>query len=212
LEETLLPRTCLRNLSIALLACTVCAAQVRTVALTFDDLPAVRAADPADAGRINRAILDSLEKHHVPATAFVIEERVQSIGTIGKKILKSWLDHGHELGNHTFSHQNFTTLTLEQFKQEVVLGEASIRPLLAARGEPLRHFRFPYNHSGDTPEKHQAAAAFLSKRNYTIATCTIENVDYEFARSYDEILAAADRDSAKRLRAEYLTFTSAEID
>src|SRR2546430_8629438 len=57
-----------------------CFGQRHTVALTFDDLPAAETKDAVEAGLINRAILDGLERHHAPATAFVIEKRVQEIG------------------------------------------------------------------------------------------------------------------------------------
>ncbi|MCX6625283.1 MAG: polysaccharide deacetylase family protein, partial [Acidobacteria bacterium] len=123
----------------------------------------------------------------------------------GRAILREWLNHGHALGNHTASHADFNDLTLEQFQDEVIRGEASLE-------KPPRHFRFPYNHTGATMEKHEAAAQFLARRGYLMAPCTIDTSDYLFALPYDLMLARHDQESASRLRAAYLAHTKAEID
>src|SRR5262249_55670999 len=79
-------------------------------------------------------------------------------------------------------------------------------------GKQPRYFRFPMNHGGDTAAKHEEVAAFLSQRGYTVATCTIDNTDYLFNRAYLLMLSRKDNTSAERLRAEYLAYTSSEID
>ncbi len=56
-------------------------AQPRTVALTFDDLPAVGMKTAEEARSINLAILKALARHHAPAIGFVIESKLQEIGT-----------------------------------------------------------------------------------------------------------------------------------
>jgi hypothetical protein len=68
------------------------------------------------------------------------------------------------------------------------------------------------NHTGDTKVKHDAIAAFLSRRVYRLAACTIDNSDYLFNRAYVRILANNDDVAARKLRLEYLAYTSAEID
>ena len=188
-------------------------AQPRTVALTFDDLPIAGEGDAAEAARISHAILAALARHHAPGVAFVNERGVEKIGlTPGRAVLREWVDQGQDLGNHTYSHPDFNAITVEQFRSEVIRGEASIAPLLSERGRRLRYLRFPYNHTGDTPGKHDAAAAFLARRGYTVAVCTIDNMDYEFARAYDAALARRDTTAARKLEAAYLGYTATEID
>jgi peptidoglycan/xylan/chitin deacetylase (PgdA/CDA1 family) len=190
----------------AFLVCLAgCAAQSRTVALTFDDLPVVGMKNATEAKSINRPILAALARHHAPATGFVIESKLQQIGAKpGAEILQEWLRQGLDLGNHTFSHRDLNDLTAAEFENDVLQGEASI-------GKP-RYLRFPFNHTGDTQEKHDAVAALLAKHGYRVATCTIDNEDYEFARTYEVMLARKDDVSARRLRAEYLAYTAVEID
>jgi peptidoglycan/xylan/chitin deacetylase (PgdA/CDA1 family) len=190
--------------TIAAVACAAsCLGQTRSAALTFDDLPAAGSLSGAEAQRVNRAILAALAKHRAPSIGFVIEEKVRKMGAGGREILREWLDNGQELGNHTFSHSDLNVLTLDQFRSEVIAGEG---------GRRMRFLRFPFNHSGATREKHDAVAAFLAARGYSVAACTIDNSDYEFARAYDAMLLRGDRKAADKLEAEYLAYTGAGID
>ena len=54
--------------------------------------------------------------------------------------------------------------------------------------------------------------AFLAQHGYRVATCTIDTSDYIFNNAYVRMLANNDASSARRLREEYLAYTSTEID
>jgi peptidoglycan/xylan/chitin deacetylase (PgdA/CDA1 family) len=185
-------------------------AQQRTVALTFDDLPAADTSNAHEARALNLSILDSLDRHHAPAIGFVIERRVQELA--GADLLDEWVKRGYELGNHSLSHVDMNGLTTEQVKQEIIGGEGAFVAALAKASKKPRYFRFPENHTGDTKEKHDVVAAFLAQRGYRLAPCTIDNEDYVFNIAYLKMLANKDQASAARLRADYLAYTSTEID
>jgi peptidoglycan/xylan/chitin deacetylase (PgdA/CDA1 family) len=195
-------------------------AQKQTVALTIDDLPFVPGtdspvsfSDAAHAEAANRKLLRTLARDHVPVTGFVIEKNVEGLGpATGPRILQEWTQRGLDLGNHTYSHPNFNDLTVEQFEDQIVRGEASIVPLMRAAGRKVEFFRFPFNHTGDAQQKHDAIAAFLVQRGYRLAPCTIETSDWMFNLAYARMLARHDKTSAAKLRADYLTFTAAQID
>ena len=70
----------------------------KVVALTFDDGP-----DEV----FTPQVLDILKKYDVKATFFLIGEKVQ----YNKKIVKREKEEGHEIGNHTFTHNNPATFT-----------------------------------------------------------------------------------------------------
>lgn len=197
-------------------------AQKRTVALTFDDLPLALAgssqqSSPAqlltETRAVNRAILRALRRHHASAIAFVNEQKVIQYGETKQKrdILREWIRQGHELGNHTFSHADLTKLTVEDFEKEIVDGEPSIRLLMTEKGKKLRYLRFPFNHTGETAEKHAAISSFLQHRGYEVATCTVDNSDWIYARAYALMLDRHDSTSAARLRNDYLEYTRQEI-
>jgi peptidoglycan/xylan/chitin deacetylase (PgdA/CDA1 family) len=198
---------------VSLLCSSFSSAHQHPVALTFDDLPATGTTDVAEAQAINAAILHALDQHNAPATGFVIEERVREIGNIpGKEMLRQWVQHHHDLGNHSFSHPDFDELTVDQMEQEIVLGERSLSEILREVGKTPRYFRFPMNHTGDTASKHQAVGSFLAQRGYRVAACTIDNEDFTYNGTYLLTLSKKDEAAAKRLRSDYLAYTSAEID
>jgi peptidoglycan/xylan/chitin deacetylase (PgdA/CDA1 family) len=201
----------LNSAALCLLSSWAVFAQGRTVAITVDDLP--YASGIQSTGEVvNRKLLAAFRTHHVPVTGFVIQKGVESFGASGTRILKEWIGQGFDLGNHTYSHPDINDLSVEQIEQEIVRGESALRPLMKEAGKKLAYFRFPMNHTGDTKVKHDAIAAFLSQRGYRLATCTIDNSDYLFNRTYVRILANNDDVAARKLRLEYLAYTSAEID
>lgn len=193
----------------------------RAVAITVDDLPYARGSLPTPndlelrrtAEMVNRKLLSAFKAHHVPVTGFVIENGVEGLGaTVGTGILKTWIAHGLDLGNHTYSHPDINELSREQIEQEILAADSTIRPLMAQAGKKVSFFRFPFNHTGDTKLKHDEIAAFLAQRGYRVATCTIDTSDYIFNNAYIRMLANGDASSARRLREEYLAYTSTEID
>jgi peptidoglycan/xylan/chitin deacetylase (PgdA/CDA1 family) len=196
-------------------------AQVRSVAITVDDLPYAGGAPAAAsvsqlssaAQIVNNKLLAVFQAHRVPVTGFVIQKTVESLGpTTGVSILREWTRRGFDLGNHTYSHPDINGLSPERIEEEIVRGETTVGPLMKEAGKKLAFFRFPMNHTGDTKEKHDTIAAFLSQRGYRMATCTIDTSDYLFNDAYVRMLAKNDTEAAQKLRAEYLAYTSAEID
>jgi peptidoglycan/xylan/chitin deacetylase (PgdA/CDA1 family) len=196
-------------------------AQSRTVAVTVDDLPyavgdsapAVSPSDATAAKEINRKLLSALKQHHAPVTGVVIQKRVEELGiAASSQILRQWTDGEFDLGNHSYSHLDVNQLSVAQIEDEIIRGETSFVPLMKEVGKKPEFFRFPMNHTGDTKEKHEQVAAFLSKHGYRVATCTIDNSDYLFNDAYVRMLTRHDASSARRLRLEYLSYTSAEVD
>lgn len=196
-------------------------AQTRTLALTIDDLPFVRSdansgplqAVDGQAAAANRKLLAALGRHHIPVTGFVIQKGVEELGVAaGTAILQDWTTHGFDLGNHSYAHPDFDDLTVDQFEDQIVRGEITFVPLMNAAGRRPLFFRFPYNHTGDTKEKHDVIAAFLAQRGYRLAPCTIETSDWLFNTAYGRMLAKHDEAAAATLRADYLAFTATQID
>ena len=197
-------------------------AQSKTVAITVDDLPYawhdpnIHKLDAADAGQaalVNQEILATLARHRAPATGFVNQLKVEQLGAEqGTAMLKGWTSGSFDLGNHLYAHKDGNDLSVEQIEDEIVRGEATIGPLMKTAGKKLEFLRFPYNHTGDTQEKHDAVTTFIAKRGYRLAPCTIENSDWEFSWAYVKMLAKHDDAGLAKLKLEYLAYTSAEVD
>ncbi len=80
-------------------------AQVRSVAITFDDLPyagVVTGAQASEADAANRKLLAALKAHPVPVTGFVIQSNVESLGPAGLAILRAWMEAGFDLPANVF--------------------------------------------------------------------------------------------------------------
>jgi peptidoglycan/xylan/chitin deacetylase (PgdA/CDA1 family) len=216
--------TILRHLiasAVLIQGATWLSAQARTVAITVDDLPFVsggeslpqQSQEASWAERSNHQLLTKLQQKHVPVTGFVNEKGVEELGnSTGSLILKEWIDRGFDLGNHTYSHPSFNDLTVEQFEDEIVRGEKTYEPLMKGASRPDRFFRFPFNNTGDTKEKHDAIAEFLAKRGYRTAPCTIEDEDWAFNATYFRANTRHDSATAKKVREAYLAYAAAEID
>lgn len=92
--------------------------------------------------------IDYLEKHKIPAILFctgnlITEELENDIITAIKK--------GFIIGNHSWSHYDFTTLSKEEIKEEIIKTDELISQLYNRAGvdQTVKYFRFPYLKQSD---------------------------------------------------------------
>ena len=100
----------------------------KVVALTFDDGPTPAGTD---------SILAILERENIPATFFVTGRELEENMEHGRRIVAA----GHELGNHTYSHERMVLVTPSFVRQEVDRTDSLIRQ--AGYSGDI-HFRAPY--------------------------------------------------------------------
>ncbi len=182
-------------------------ATVRRVAITIDDGPAVGVGDDLGAfQRISNGLIGSFQIEKVPVTVFVNESQLNVPGQRDARaaVLDQWLNAGFDIGNHGYAHESANQVTLERFTDDVVKGEVVIRPLLERRGRTLTWFRYPYLHSGQNADSHDAITRCLDSRRYRVAHVTVDYADYAFAGPYSRALRAGDVDRAERIRQAYV--------
>jgi peptidoglycan/xylan/chitin deacetylase (PgdA/CDA1 family) len=190
---------------------------VRTMVVTIDDLPYIYIGDGPSlphAQQGTRNILHTLQKYHVPATAFVNEGHLAPVAEREARIdlLREWVNAGMVLGNHTYSHPDFNRLTVEEFESEIIRGDEVSRQLMKSRGSYQLYFRHPMTHTGDTQEKKEAIEKFLTARGYKVTPHTIENSDFIFNVDYEVALQKQDDAMARRVANAYLEFTIAATE
>ena len=186
----------------------------RAIAVTIDDLPYVSFGERdylTGARTATAKILDTLKKHKVTAVGFVNERKLEHASEREARIalLRDWVKNGMILGNHTYSHPDFNSRTVEQFQEEITKGEVVTRELMKSRRPYQLYFRHPMTHTGDTPEKKEAIEAFLKARGYKVTPHTIENSDFIFNVPYSLAVQKGDMELARRLREAYLDLTFA---
>lgn len=103
------------------------------VAFTFDDGP-----NP----ETTPLVIDALEKYDVPATFFIVTQRL--LGKHGEKpreLLQRELAAGFTVGSHSVTHPNLKHAAGAQITKEI---DNSFRTLAPAAGRPIGLFRPPY--------------------------------------------------------------------
>jgi peptidoglycan/xylan/chitin deacetylase (PgdA/CDA1 family) len=188
-----------------------------TVAVTFDDLPLTTGElkSAADAEAVNRSILATLGKHHIPAVGFVNEVKLENGGAIDPArvaSLTAWLDAGLELGNHTYSHPSAHKVPLETYFDDILKGERVTKPMVLARGGPWRWFRHPYLQTGRDLETKHAIEAFLAEHGYRIAPVTIDNGEWIFAKAYALADANGKRRDKRKIANAYVDYMERKTD
>jgi cellulose synthase/poly-beta-1,6-N-acetylglucosamine synthase-like glycosyltransferase/peptidoglycan/xylan/chitin deacetylase (PgdA/CDA1 family) len=99
------------------------------LAMTFDDGP-----DPEWTPKI----LDVLKREHVPGTFFLIGIQVEKFSSVAERIYRE----GHEIGNHTFTHPDISSIGSGYMKVELNLTERLFASRLGIR---TMLFRPPYS-------------------------------------------------------------------
>ena len=188
----------------------------RSIAVTFDDLPGTTAALVANDVPTLRAmtskLLASFRESAVPVVGFVnegklfVEGEAPAVAGQRTEVLRMWLEAGHELGNHTYSHRDLNRQPLDWFEQDVVRGETVTRQLLAPRKGTLRYFRHPFLHVGLELSKRRAFESFLAGRGYPVAPVTIDNDESIYAAAYAHARRRGDDALATRLGEDYLRY------
>ena len=145
-----------------------------------------------------RAILAALRTHSIKAAIFVVGRNVDSV--LGQRLLKLWNDEGHIIGNHTYSHRDYTATDFFNYTSDVVRCEALIKPHSQFR----RLFRFPYLKEGNTAERRDRMRTRLAEHGYKNGAVTIDASDWYIDERMAKTLAADPRSDTSRYRDYYL--------
>lgn len=129
------------------------------IAITMDDVAWQAIPEPFE-GHPNTALLGALRQKRVKAGLFAAGKNVDN--QRGSAILQSWSDDGHVIGNHTYSHRSYSSLSFEDFSADVLKGESIMKPFAGYRGM----FRFPVLKEGDTAAKRDGMRTHLEKHGW----------------------------------------------
>lgn len=183
-------------------------APARSVAITIDDLPTVRGRTQDRMQHITDGLLAAFAEYKMPAIGFVNESKLGNDAQRSERLalLRQWLQGGYELGNHTFSHPQFFTTPLADYRADFLRGEVATKKLLADFPQEMRYFRHPYLNTGPDLETKTAFEAFLKQKDYIVAPVTIDNDEYIYALAYDRAEEAGDSLLAAKVAKDYIRY------
>ena len=131
------------------------------VAFTFDDGP-----NPATSPQV----IDALEKYNVPATFFIVTERINGkLGAKSRDVLQRELADGFTVGSHSVTHPNLGGATGKTLDKEI---DASIRTLAIQANRPIGLFRPPYGSLS------KAGRVRLKKLGLTEVQWSVDTLDW----------------------------------
>lgn len=134
--------------------------QKNVVALTFNDGPIAHSTE---------TLLDLLKELNVKATFFVIGNQIEGNETSIKRMVAE----GHRIGNHTFTHQDFANLSIDDMIAEFTQTEDQIADVIGIRTDMVRA---PY---GNLPN---SAEEWLAENDYHLI-----GWDYDFSSEEDSL-------------------------
>jgi peptidoglycan/xylan/chitin deacetylase (PgdA/CDA1 family) len=179
-----------------------------SVALTFDDLPKMGGGDCAQTEvlSVNQSILDTLDQFGAPAAAFVIPGTpCQGDGAASAaSIARLWSSRGHAIGNHTDTHPDYNTLSIDAFLADAEAAHRALVPVLDSASQRERWFRPPLLHMGYNARRRIALDAWMFKRGYRLGVVTIDNQEWVFAAAYERMLKDGDAARAEAVADAYV--------
>lgn len=128
----------------------------KTVALTFDDGP-----HPITTA----LLLDTLRRHGIRATFFVVGEKAEENPALLKRIAAD----GHQVACHTYSHDNLVTMNSHELENELTYWERDVDGIL---GRGSRYLRPP---GGDF---NADTISMVRRRGYVLALWSVNPGDW----------------------------------
>lgn len=131
--------------------------QEKKVALTFDDGPDTR---------FTPKVLDALHANQVKATFFVLGSQANTHPDIIRRIVRE----GHVIGNHSYSHANLPTLTVDKFQNQIMNTENVLQGLI---GYAPKLIRPPYGAINEEQVR------WIADHHYLIVNWNVDSLDWK---------------------------------
>ena len=131
---------------------------VHEVVLSFDDGP-----HPTRTPQL----LDVLAKHNVKAMFFVLGQLLKTAA--GQSAIKRAFAEGHIIGNHSFDHSNFQTLSLTKVKDQI----KRTQDLIGACAHPMKFMRQPFGSTNANIDK------LLKDDGFTKLLWNVDSLDWK---------------------------------
>lgn len=190
--------------------------QTKKICITVDDLPVVSYGiqDTSYLKEVITGLVDKANKYKTPLIGYVVEGTMYTDGKIDSfkvDLLKYWINNGNDLGNHSYSHTDYNTVTIDAYIADVIKGEQITKSLLSEHNKHILYFRHPYLHTGATKALNDELQHRLDSLGYVVAPVTIDNDDYVFAHAYHNAFMKNDKETMKFIGKEYVAYMEQKL-
>ncbi|WP_375264374.1 polysaccharide deacetylase family protein [Planktotalea sp.] len=180
---------------------TLCALplQAQQIAITIDDLPFVLRSrtTPQEGLKIVHDINAAMNPYNIVATSFAIGRHIDKET---KPVMDVFTGAGHKVGNHSWSHPDYDTLTRWAFRREVRRTNRALRAWM----QGPKYYRFPFLREGKTEKSRRVADTVLRNQGYVNAPVTIDNDEWQFNLEYVDALEMENQSEPQRIAKAYL--------
>ncbi|UCG62327.1 MAG: polysaccharide deacetylase family protein [Candidatus Zixiibacteriota bacterium] len=170
----------------------------RKIAISFDDLPTLS----HDILTVNdqiayfNRIMRTLEQHNVRAIGFLVGQRLRPEN---EHLVRSFIDAGHLVGNHTFNHWDLNKVSASDYIRDI----EKCSNLISQLDMPCKYFRYPFLHRGDDVAKKDSVLSYLERNEFIIAPVSIDNDEAGFNLRFVKALQS-DSSAAQTIGQEYV--------
>ena len=172
------------------------------LAITMDDMLLFRDGVPMPKGHsslgIARSMTQALKRHRAADVYAFSNTAPAEDDPELLRVFDHWVGEGHHVANHTHHHASINWVDAATYIGDIERTEAIIGRW-AARA-PRRYFRYCNDMWGDTAEKQEAVAAYLSRHGYTPVPVSIGFRDSRFQAAYWRTVKRDDREGIAFLR------------
>ena len=182
------------------------------VAFTIDDLPLWPMSYPPEgytADGIVTSIRAALHEHEIHgvyafSNAWPLDKHPEMA-----KILDDWVADGHHVANHTCHHIELPDVSADAFIADIDAAEDTLAGWLDKA--PLKLFRHPLCHWGETPDKLALVNAHLKLRGLTPVDVTSWAYEWTWNRAYRNALDAQDDAALSFVKSSFLDFAVSQL-
>ncbi len=180
----------------------------KSIAITFNELPAAEAFGEVHPEAINFQILAALKKHGVKAAGFVVGDNLEN----HYDLIGQWLNDGHMIGSMTFNYEDMNEVGFAKFIEEIAWGADELETMLESFGQKKRYFRYPFLHYGIDKESKRQVKGYLESQGITVAHATVCPDDHMYNSALNKLGKILDSVQYVWARDEYFNHLFDELE
>jgi len=173
----------------------------KNIAITFDDLPTLShdMLDSTQQIQYFERIISVLEKYNIVATGFIVGKLIKPFNA---KLITKFIENGHSIGNHTYSHFDLNKISYSKFQTDIEINDNLLSDYNYQN--MAKYFRYPMLHRGDCKSKRDSISNYLLENNFIVVPVTIDTDEPKYNIEFVTAFFNGDSVKMKKIGKKYL--------